>query len=240
MAAAATTNGAIETSDLAAQHFFARIPEHIDAVRFYNLEAAPESAELRGGSGDYFREISLFKVNPSSFGSRFHSFVRKFWPKGRPYFTAYKNGKTAVRCHRDIIPKGSHGFERTDPTRLLVSVDSSQLHISGRKYMPPQVLHFPHSSFTLWRRKYMVLGDFPDVWCGSEVIPKESFHIKSRDTVCCICSSAEEDVSRSLDKARELFVSAMVFQDKEVKARLLERGILVRYTDVAKILSSFT
>ena len=230
-----------------APRWFARIPEHVDAVRFLNLEAAPESVELgdgddggigddldcdvlleagprRPGTGDCFREISLFKVNPSSLGSRFHSLMRRNWPKGRAYFTAYKNGKTAVRCQRDVIPKGSHGFERTDPKRLLVAVDASQL-VAGQQDLPPQVLHFPHASFTLWQRKYKILGQFPDLWCGAQKIPRESFHIQSRDAV--IAGGG----------ARAFFVSTMVFQDEELKAQLIASGLLVRYKDVAECIS---
>ena len=236
-----------------APRWFARIPEHVDAVRFLNLEAAPESVELgdgddggigddldcdvlleagprRPGTGDCFREISLFKVNPSSLGSRFHSLMRRNWPKGRAYFTAYKNGKTAVRCQRDVIPKGSHGFERTDPKRLLVAVDASQL-VAGQQDLPPQVLHFPHASFTLWQRKYKILGQFPDLWCGAQKIPRESFHIQSRDAVMCATTAAAGG------GARAFFMSTMVFQDEELKAQLIASGLLVRYKDVAECIS---
>ena len=47
------------SKDLAAS-WFALVPDHVDAVRFLNMEAVPERTELDGangetGSGDYFR-----------------------------------------------------------------------------------------------------------------------------------------------------------------------------------------
>ena len=222
------------SKDLAAS-WFALVPDHVDAVRFLNMEAVPERTELDGangetGSGDYFREVNLFKVNPSTLGTQFHSLIRRHWPRGRPYFTAYKNGKTAVRCQRTVVPKGSHGFERCDPNRLLVSVDAAQFVGDAAV---PHILHFPHASFTLWWRKYTVLGRFPGVWCGQQVIPKDSFHIQSRDVVH---DSLVEGIRSG--KALEFYDSTMVFKDELVTSKLLQCGLLVRYTNVAECLSS--
>eukprot|EP00945_MAST-04E_sp_MAST-4E-sp1_P008318 g8318.t1 len=99
--------------------WFANVPEQADIVHFVNLEAAPERSELsQRGSGDYFSEISLFKENPSNVSL---AVLRQHWPSGKRkhYFTAYANGKSAVRCgtsHGSVVPDGSHSFRHSTPS----------------------------------------------------------------------------------------------------------------------------
>ena len=228
------SNGVSQLAKNVARDWFSRIPPHIDGVRFYNAEAAPENCELMGAAGDYFQEISLFKVNPSLIGSTFSSTLRECWPRKRAYFTAYQNGKSAVRCQRNIIPKGSHGFERKQGAfgvdSLLLSLDAQQLCKRAIDCPPPQILHFPHASLTLWRKKYGILGRFPDVWCGKQEIPKACFHLQSRDAFFPICHS---DDPTQENEARSLFITNVVFNDADMNARLLQSGLLVRYEDVS-------
>lgn len=231
------SGGVSRVTENIATDWFSRISPHVDALRFFNSEAAPENCELTGEACDYFQEISLFKMNPSTIGSKFSFTLRKNWPPGRVYFTAYQNGKSAVRCQRDIIPKGSHGFVRKsvagEVDSMLLSMDAQQICEQAVNCPPPQILHYPHASFALWKRKYNVLGVFPDVWCGQKKIPKESFHLQSRDVFSRFCSSGDPSAA---SEARDLFLKHVVFSDRCMNTQLLEQGLLVRYTDVAVLI----
>ena len=266
-----------------ASAWFAAVPQHVDAVRFLNAEAAPERLELLpAGGGDYFRELSLFKVNPSRLRP---GALRKHWPRGRRHFTAYSNGKSAVRVgvsFEDVVPEGAHCYSRaggklthtcskegsvgsggggdgcvSDGTPALLSVDAACIDeergvVTQGVLSAPQVLHFPHCSLSLWKRKYAVLGRFPSVWFGERKIPEGSFHLCSRDAICgeeekvapsssssssSSASSSSSTSSASSDSSLEqLFSAAVVFPDVETNDKLLRAGLLVRYGELAELI----
>ena len=89
----------------AAEQFFAGLPPALDQVTFMNHEAAPESAVI----ADWFKEVTLFKRNPSAGGDKRH-------------FVAYTNGKSAVRLAEGVIPAGPHRFASIPPARRLQSI----------------------------------------------------------------------------------------------------------------------
>ena len=204
--------------------YFSNIPKHIDCIRFLNLEAAPETMELKQiESNDYFQELTLFKKNPSV--AMNNATYRKHWPKNKNIFNAYQNGKTAVRIHLDVLPLGSHKFQCNNDDRTLLSVDATGA----------EVLHYPNASFTLWYRKYKLLGHFPNEWCGtttkiSGTIPKGCFHLESRGVVCGGGGGGGGEVN--MDVSKELYRQHVVFdQEKEIQ-ELLRVGLLVRNVEI--------
>ena len=153
----------------AAVRFFERLPAALDQVTFLNHEAAPETCDV----ADWFKEITLFKRNPSVGGDKRH-------------FVAYTNGKSAVRLAAGVVPAGPHRFTSVPPARRLQGIavsdsctgDDEQADSDGDCY--PVLLHFVNCGFEEWRRKYKSLGTFGDSFCGKKDIPFK-FHLASRD-----------------------------------------------------------
>lgn len=207
--------------------FFAQIPSEFEQVVFPNLEGVPESLD----GNDYFKEISLFKVNQSllredpkelpvsekrqkrlqkwrdkkiakgcdpddlddnrSFNqivfcvrmsrreaalnlqldlpladpdSEFESASdlddssrqkdRRHSPQDIPsYFTAYTNGKSAVRLRQNTPPPLPVGVHRctSDENRPLRSYKS-------KGPGAPVILHYANCSLSSWKRKYQILS----------------------------------------------------------------------------------
>ena len=235
--------GAAATCHDAGLWFANEIPLHIDCVRFLNEEAAPESIEMINinhqkqnvsssssstSSTDYFQELTLFKRNPTKNMSK-PTLYLSHWPKGKAVFTAYSNGKSAVRVESGVIPLGSHKFRSNE--KILLSMDA----------VGAEILHYPNASFSLWFRKYALLGTFPDYWCGGHKIPDGCFHLQSRNVV--VRSSSEKELTDEDDEAqanattmvaaRALYSEQVVFDKQEEKEALLHAGLLVRREDIA-------
>jgi hypothetical protein len=129
--------------------------EELDASRFdhavfLNHEAVPEAEDIR----DYFREVSLFKVNPDQFTVGAWEWGRSFWGRRGWYFNGYSHGKAAVRLAADPIPNCPHRFAARPPDRSLrtvVRLDAAVLH-----YQTCGLKHFV--------QKYRTLGRFGDKW----------------------------------------------------------------------------
>jgi len=190
--------------------FFASIPQHVDMIRVVNMEAAPEHMEPVHGTDDYFQEITLFKTNPTN--NDFH--------KLRCNFNCYQNGKSAVRVNADVLPLGSHTFHVPLSDRRLISVDAPYPDIC--------LLHYPNASFELWWRKYTVLGNFPNVWIGTEKIPEGCFHLKSRNV----------QNKGDIEEARELYRQHVLFDEKEEIDLLVSAGLMKRIAEVSAFVKS--
>jgi hypothetical protein len=222
--------------------WFANVPEQADIVHFVNLEAAPERSELsQRGSGDYFSEISLFKENPSNVSL---AVLRQHWPSGKRkhYFTAYANGKSAVRCgtsHGSVVPDGSHSFRHSTPSMTGPEQTSlTCIEADSVQEGTVRLLHYPHCSMDLWQTKYELLGEFPNVWCGKDRIPEDSFHWKSRNLLSLEqnrkSNHAKSDSTTWTDmniSPEQFFVDNVVFSNKEETEKLIKVGLLVRFNN---------
>ena len=193
------TNGA-----LAATRFFASLPAELDEVVFLNFEAAPEQLHVQ----DWFREVTLFRVNPSCGGAV-------------DGFVAYSNGKGAVRLSDAVVPAGSHRFTSTPDGRKLQSMCATSSSLSGAS---PRLLHYVNCGLDEWRRKYVSLGPFGDSWLGRLKIPFP-FHLASRNLIHSDASSAQ---------AAEVYSKAMVHADDAATRAALATGELVRCSSVSQ------
>jgi hypothetical protein len=140
------------------EHFEAAQRADANQLVFMNHEAVPETEEV----SDYFREVTLFKANPTTVHDA---------GVGLP-FIAYQTGKAAARLDRDPVPWGVHRFRfRTDPSRSLRSRSC-------------RILHYPSCGFSRYIAKYKMLGAFEDKYFGQVSIRDNlSFHITARDLV---------------------------------------------------------
>eukprot|EP01052_Picozoa_sp_SAG31_P008036 SAG31_NODE_396_length_16264_cov_17.206496_6_plen_229_part_00 len=199
---------------------------------------APQTADVT----DWFKEVTLFKRNPSAGGDRRH-------------FVAYTNGKSAVRLAAGVVPAGPHRFTSLPPARILQSVavtersDEAECCETGAAGEPqhrhrhqrfPVLLHFVNCGFEEWCRKYRSLGSFGDTFCGATKVPFD-FHLKSRDAVRDLPPlSAAPTAGSEQERARQLYESRVVYgADKEAAvASGLACGEFVRTAAVASIVQS--
>ena len=222
-------------------NWFTNIPSHIDQVRFINYEAAPENIELV--TNDYFKEITLFKPNPSIIKK---SIIRQHWPieDRKFFFTAYSNGKSAVRCDmkKNVSLSGAHSFcfenHQLQDSEKILSVDAADIDIINGTNQDitngsPIILHYPHCSYKLWLQKYKRLGNFPNLINGKDEIPTDSFHIKSRDIVAITQQKNEgndfKNKTNVVDNdAKCFFSNTVIFLNKNEVDTLINAGLLVR------------
>lgn len=197
-----------------------------------SASVSSSSSTSSTSSTDYFQQLTLFKRNPTRNISK-PALYLSHWPKGKAVFTAYSNGKSAVRVESGVTPLGSHKFRSNE--KILLSMDA----------VGAEILHYPNASFSLWFRKYALLGTFPDYWCGGHKIPDGCFHLQSRNVV--VRSSSEKECNdgnvsvaqpgqanaTTMVAARALYSEQVVFDKQEEKEALLHAGLLVRREDIA-------
>jgi hypothetical protein len=178
-----------------------------EAMVFFNHEAALE----RGDYGDdYFREMTLFKVNPELLSPE----ARRFMADGpRPglQFLAYTQGKSAVLVSDDVLPCGAHRFVNVErPIRTMAASETV-------------VLHYPYSNYRRFWEKHERLGTFPTdkllVW---DWRPPD------------LIVEAQRFVDRGDESgARRLFETTALLPPGVDVDRLIDAGVLSRITDVA-------
>ncbi|HEX7240881.1 MAG TPA: glycosyltransferase family 2 protein, partial [Longimicrobiaceae bacterium] len=194
-----------------AEHFREMTEKGFAAVRYMNLEAAPEKADVV----DCFREVTLFKV-PSHFhpGRTFSQEQRKVMQSipncPARLFNYYEIGKSAARVTPGLRPDGVHDFfpevehprlyhvqrwlgER-NPFRwlrrrglaprlrkLLLREGAAPIAVRAT----PAILHYPCCTFDVFWQKYRARGRFADRWFGKYDIRAVlgSTHLDSRDVV---------------------------------------------------------
>lgn len=187
---------------------------------YLNFEALPEALEV----GDYFREVTLFKVNIVRQGAlRFDAMQMDMLRQARfvdPGFNfhLYNNGKGAARVGNDLVPATVHAF-----ARVLADGTLDHTHeICGDSQL---ILHYPNCGYTKFVTKYRTLGPFGDRWFGvSEAFP---FHREARDVV----ASGDEALMR------RFYVERVMRHPQENVPLLESHGILRRISEPARRLA---
>jgi hypothetical protein len=178
---------------------FASIPADVVQVCYLNHEAAPELPEVE----DYFREVTLFKVNPALCSTE----ALRCWrdkSDRRWFFLGYENGKSAVRVAPGATAKGVHLFA---PAPGLGSTVRTAY---------PCVLHYINCGFQRYRQKYAHRGAFSDAMFDR--LRRLPFHLQSRD----VAARGEPDV------LRRFYEENVVFSDQREVDALVEAGLAVR------------
>ena len=194
----------------------------VDTAVFLNFEAMPESEEV----GDFFREVTLFKVNPllqgrPRFNPRQVELIRRSHFAGPTLmnFNLYSNGKSAGKIDDYLLPLDVHRFTRQGPEG---TVESNAVMCGDNAI----ILHYPNCGFRNFLTKYRTLGDFGDKWFGvTDIIP---FHGTARD----VCASGDESA------ARKFYQEHVMRHPNEDVGLLLQNGILARISFPADILQS--
>lgn len=196
-------------------HFSTMSDRNIFMASYINHEALPESGDIN----DYFREVTLFKLNLEVLKSR-NIDPKSSWLHGRQYFNAYGNGKSAVNlCFMGgALPNGVHEF------RPKKHGPANRMNCTN-----PAILHYPNCGLDHYINKYKIRGKFPDTWFGRDSIKNfiGSFHLTSRDVI------AGDDT----ENIRTLYNEQIMLSDKNIISTLISRGILERITSPSELLN---
>jgi len=207
----------------------ASAPEHFAALDFrgvnnavyLNFEALPESVEI----GDYFREVTLFKVNINRAGTlRFDARQMALLQRSRftdPHFNfhLYSNGKAAARISPDLVPFTVHEFARQGADGRLDRAHE----ICGDSQL---ILHYANCGLSRFVQKYRTLGQFADKWFGTS--DTFVFHREARDVVA----------AGNLQDIRSFYQRRVMRDPDEDVPLLLENGILRRIEQPARLLEA--
>jgi hypothetical protein len=167
----------------------------IGHVTFVNHEAVPLQ---HGVAANFFAQCTLFKVN------------------GRMGFSAYGNGKSAVRVIPGVRPYGPHAFTGYDGHAL------TGYECEHHDAKHPVILHYPNPTFEAWVAKFATLGRFSNYWFDDESRPISlRFMLESRDQVHAALDSGDWDAARRYFDAQ--------IPDAATCQQLLQAGALRRY-----------
>jgi len=203
-------------------------PEHFAALDFrrvrnavyLNFEALPEAEEI----GDYFREVTLFKVNFNRLGGvRFDARQMALLKAARfpdPHFNfhLYGNGKGAARVDPSLVPETVHGFAFRRPDG---SLDHGH-EICGDSQL---ILHYPNCGFRRFLTKYQTLGNFADRWFGTSEVFR--FHREARDVVA----------TGDFAQVQRFYRERVMRHPAEDVDSLIANGLLVRIAEPARLLA---
>jgi hypothetical protein len=203
--------------ETAAAHFAQLQNGPFDSVIYLNHEAVPEQDCI----DDFFREVDLFKVLPSS-APHTPEAIRLVseTPQLRPsFYHFYANGKSAVRLSATgMQPSGVHRWMRSDGTMAL---GQSAQHF---------ILHYACCGFDSFWTKYVTLGRFADKWWNKDDITSAigPLHVDARDIVA----------SGDREAARAFYRSRIAMSDRGRVSALTDAGVLTRVAHPRAILNS--
>lgn len=195
----------------ATEHFQLLDALAIGQARYINHEAIPSREEHE----DCFREITLFKRNGAEIPPNVFESVKPFWNKRGAYFLAYDNGKCAVRTIAGVTPATAHGF------RLPV------VPLGRATLSTPCILHYPFTSFELYRAKCARLGDFSREMLLGQAWNAPPFLVESRELVR----------SGDQEQMRRKYRRAVMLRDRKRILELLEKDVLIQIASPAKHLA---
>jgi hypothetical protein len=202
-------------------HFARMGAQGFEGINYPNYEAIPEKDEI----GDFFREVDLFKVQPSLWrvplteaGARVLQAAPQFHPN---YYNFYGVGKSAANLSvANLKPKGVHFFE--------VAEDEVMHGLESRTQF---ILHYACCGFEHFWTKYATLGRFADQWWGKYDIAAMigPFHLEARDIVA----------SGDREAARAFYRQGAAIKNPALVAQLLQFGFVTRVTQPRRILGAF-
>lgn len=175
-----------------AGHFAALDADGVGHCCYANHEGVAEGGP-ESGYTDYFQTITLFKTHhlrvPLSPKAADAMAAWRAASRRGQYLLCYDNGKSAVRLVRGAKPRSVHAWSVPDAANLrrrTALADARCLDAENVAREPeamPSILHFVACSRFWLRKKYEILGAFPDAWFGGTLPIAPSFHLDARDAV---------------------------------------------------------
>ncbi|XP_050283489.1 glycosyltransferase-like KOBITO 1 [Quercus robur] len=178
------------------------VPGNVDMVIFPNYESSVEREDIK----DPFSEISMFKRNYDHLPKDTYFGMYKDATRGNPnYFLTYGNGKSAARIQDHLRPNGAHRWHNYMKTPNEIKLEEAA------------VLHYTYAKFSDLTSRRDRCGCKP-----TKEDVKRCFMLEFDRAAFIIASTATEE--EMLNWYRE----HIVWGDKDVKMKLLRKGVLTR------------
>ncbi|KAK4786828.1 hypothetical protein SAY86_010661 [Trapa natans] len=178
------------------------IPEKVDMVVFPNYESSVERDDIK----DPFGEVSMFKKNYDHLPKDTYFGMYKESTRGNPnYFLTYGNGKAAARVQDHLRPNGAHRWHNYMKTPNEIKLEEAA------------ILHYTYAKFSDLTSRRDRCGCKP-----TKEDVKRCFMLEFDRSAFIIASTATQD------EMMNWYRDHVVWGDKDVKLKLLRKGILTR------------
>ncbi|CAN6992284.1 unnamed protein product [Brassica rapa subsp. trilocularis] len=178
------------------------VPPNVDMVIFPNYESSVERDDIK----DPFTEVSMFKKNYDHLPKDTYFGMYKEATRNNPnYFLTYGNGKSVARVQDHLRPNGAHRWHNYMKTPNEIKLEEAA------------VLHYTYAKFSDLTSRRDRCGCKP-----TKEDVKRCFMLDFDRSAFIIASTATEDEMISWYREH------VVWGDKEVKMKLLRKGILTR------------
>ncbi|XP_010557838.1 PREDICTED: glycosyltransferase-like KOBITO 1 [Tarenaya hassleriana] len=178
------------------------VPPNVDMVIFPNYESSVERDDIK----DPFTEVSMFKKNYDHLPKDTYFGMYKEATRGNPnYFLTYGNGKSVARIQEHLRPNGAHRWHN-----YMKSPNEIKLEEAA-------VLHYTYAKFSDLTSRRDRCGCKP-----TKEDVKRCFMLEFDRSAFIIASTATGEEMLNWYRAH------VVWGDKEMKLKLLRKGILTR------------
>ncbi|CAN1316515.1 Glycosyltransferase-like KOBITO 1, partial [Linum perenne] len=187
------------SSEYSLRRLLLDVPGDVDMVIFPNYESSIERDDIK----DPFGEISMFKKNYDHLPKDTYFGMYKESTRGNPnYFLTYGNGKSVARVQEHLRPNGAHRWHNYMKTPNEVKLEEAA------------VLHYTYAKFSdLTSRRDR---------CGCKPTKDDVKRCFMFMKAFIIASTATEE------EMRNWYREHVVWGDKDLKLKLLRKGILTR------------
>ncbi|GLT92883.1 hypothetical protein SLE2022_106950 [Rubroshorea leprosula] len=190
------------TSEYSLRRLLLDVPSNVDMVVFPNYESSVERDDIK----DPFSEVTMFKKNYDHLPKDTYFGMYKESTRGNPnYFLTYGNGKSVARIQDHLRPNGAHRWHNYMKTPNEIKLEEAA------------VLHYTYTKFSDLTSRRDRCGCKP-----TKEDVKRCFMLEFDRSAFIIASTATEE--EMLNWYRE----HVVWGDKELKMKLLRKGILTR------------
>ncbi|KAF5469786.1 hypothetical protein F2P56_010347 [Juglans regia] len=184
------------------RHLLLDVPKNVDMVIFPNYESSVEREDIK----EPFTEVSMFKRNYDHLPKDAYFGMYKESTRGNPnYFLTYGNGKSAARIQDHLRPNGAHRWHNYMKFPKEIKLEEAA------------VLHYTYAKFSDLTSRRDRCGCKP-----TKEDVKRCFMLEFDRSAFIIASTATE--AEMLNWYRE----HIVWGDKDIKMKLLRKGILTR------------
>ncbi|XP_031265924.1 glycosyltransferase-like KOBITO 1 [Pistacia vera] len=178
------------------------VPGNVDMVIFPNYESSVERDDIT----DPFSEVSMFKRNYDHLLKDTYFGMYKEATRGNPnYFLTYGNGKSVARIRDHLRPNGAHRWHNYMKTPNEIKLEEAA------------VLHYTYAKFSDLTSRRDRCGCKP-----TKEDVKRCFMLEFDRSAFIIASTATEE------EMINWYHEHVVWGDKDLKLKLLRKGILTR------------
>uniref|UniRef100_A0A2P2KE72 Glycosyltransferase family 92 protein n=2 Tax=Rhizophora mucronata TaxID=61149 RepID=A0A2P2KE72_RHIMU len=190
------------SSEYSLRQLLLDVPGNVDMVIFPNYESSVERDDIK----DPFSEVSMFKKNYDHLPKDTYFGMYKESTRGNPnYFLTYGNGKSAARIQEHLRPNGAHRWHNYMKTPMEVKLEEAS------------VLHYTYAKFSDLTSRRDRCGCKP-----TKEDVKRCFMLEFDRAAFIIASTATEE------EMLNWYHEHVVWGDKDLKLKLLRKGILTR------------